>query len=205
MRIQADHDLEKAEVALLLASGIFSRAPNLVQILTYICAKYFEGLPEEIKEYNIAVEALGRPPDFDQKRDSIVRVEAHRLRKRLREYYENEGAQHACQIEIPPGQYPPRFVLREESKVLPVAGQPLLEPATPAQQVEVLTPALEPVPVTRRKRWPAVVVVAGGAILLTLLLTSWPMGRTTAQTEEVGCAGVWRRNPHPGWCGHGLR
>ena len=37
------------------------------------------------------MEALGRPADFDQKRDSIVRVEAHRLRKRLREYYEADG------------------------------------------------------------------------------------------------------------------
>src|SRR5690242_7305334 len=90
MEIQADYTLERAELEALLASGIFNRAPNLVQILTYICAKYFEGSREEIKEYSNAVEALGRSPDFDQRRDSIVRVEAHRLRKRLREYYENE-------------------------------------------------------------------------------------------------------------------
>ena len=149
MWIQADHDLERSEVALVLASGIFGRAPNLVQILTYICAKYFEGSQEEIKEYNIAVEALGRPADFDQKRDSIVRVEAHRLRKRLREYYENDGAEHACQIEIPPGQYAPHFVFKEDAKALPAAGQPLLESA--AQQVEILAPALEPVPFTGGK------------------------------------------------------
>ena len=79
-------------------------------MLTYVCAKYFEGAGEQIKEYNIAVEALGRPADFDQKRDSIVRVEAHRLRKRLREYYEADGADHAIRIEIPPGQYAPRFL-----------------------------------------------------------------------------------------------
>ena len=56
------------------------------------------------------MEALGRPADFDQKRDSIVRVEAHRLRKRLREYYEADGADHAIRIDIPPGQYAPRFL-----------------------------------------------------------------------------------------------
>src|SRR5256885_3659526 len=43
----------------------------------------FRSQSSQIKEYNIAVEALGRAPDFDQKKDSIVRVEAHRLRKRL--------------------------------------------------------------------------------------------------------------------------
>jgi hypothetical protein len=79
-------------------------------VLTYICAQYFEGTAGQIKEYNIAVEALGRPADFDQRRDSIVRVEAHRLRKRLREYYEADGADHAIRIDIPSGQYAPRFL-----------------------------------------------------------------------------------------------
>jgi Malectin domain len=103
-------DLEKQELEAVLSSGIFDRAPNLEQLLTYVCVKYFEGAASQIKEYSIAVDALGRPAEFDQKRDSIVRVEAHRLRKRLRDYYEGEGALHAVRIEIPPGQYAPRFV-----------------------------------------------------------------------------------------------
>jgi hypothetical protein len=181
MRIQADHELERSEVAVVLASGIFGRAPNLVQILTYICAKYFEGSQEEIKEYNIAVEALGRPADFDQKRDSIVRVEAHRLRKRLREYYENEGAEHACQIEIPPGKYAPHFIVKESAKGLPAAAQPLIESA--AQQVEILTPALEPVPFTGGKRWRSTMALAGAAIVITLL-TFWLVGRAPVQTRK---------------------
>jgi len=109
MNAAADFRQERHELDTILASGILNRAPNLAHLLTYVCAKYFEGNAEQIKEYNIAVEALGRPPDFDQKRDSIVRVEAHRLRKRLREYYEAEGADHAIRIDIPPGQYAPRF------------------------------------------------------------------------------------------------
>src|SRR5579885_3099257 len=111
--LTADFTQEKNELESLLASGIFDRAPNLAQVLTYVCEKYFEGAADQIKEYNIAVEALGRPADFDQKRDSIVRVEAHRLRKRLKEFYETEGATHAVRIEIPSGQYAPRFLFRE--------------------------------------------------------------------------------------------
>jgi hypothetical protein len=110
MQAAADFRHQQDELDTILASGIFNRAPNLSNVLTYVCARYFEGAGEQIKEYNIAVEALGRPPDFNQKRDSIVRVEAHRLRKRLREYYDAEGADHAFRIEIPPGQYAPRFV-----------------------------------------------------------------------------------------------
>src|ERR1700731_1530048 len=101
---------EKAELVAVFASGIFSRAPGLAHMLRYVCTKYFEGQSDQVKEYNIAVEALGRPADFDQKRDSIVRVEAHRLRKRLREYYQAEGADHTIRIEIPPGQYAPKFL-----------------------------------------------------------------------------------------------
>src|SRR5947208_231571 len=104
---------ERLELESVLASGVFDRAPGLAQVLTYVCSKYFEGEAEQIKEYNIAVEALGRAPAFDPKRDSIVRVEAHRLRKRLREYYQNGGANHAVQIVIPQGHYTPRFVNRE--------------------------------------------------------------------------------------------
>src|SRR6266404_2358248 len=115
-RMPADtqFEQEKQELEALIASGVLARAPSLEQLLTYVCAKYFEGEAEQIKEYNIAVEALGRSPEFDQKRDSIVRVEAHRLRKRLREYYDREGASHPVHIVIPQGHYTPRFVVRQQ-------------------------------------------------------------------------------------------
>ena len=59
------------------------------------CSKYFEG-QETVSEYDIAVEALGRRPDFNPKHDAIVRVEAHRVRKRLSEFYRREGAGREC-------------------------------------------------------------------------------------------------------------
>lgn len=106
-------DEERAELEAVLSSEAFQRAPTLAQLLAYIGGKYLDGQAESIKEYNIAVEALGRPPDFDQKKDSIVRVEAHRLRKRLKEYYETEGKDHAIRIELPAGAYVPRFVRQQ--------------------------------------------------------------------------------------------
>jgi hypothetical protein len=120
---------EKAELEAVFASGIFSRAPGLAQMLQYVCTKYFEGQSDQVKEYNIAVEALGRPADFDQKRDSIVRVEAHRLRKRLSEYYEREGASHRIRIILPSGQYVPQFL----------AAEPPQEPGT---EIVTVTPAV---------------------------------------------------------------
>ena len=105
-----DRDQCKAELAAVIASGIFAKAPSLALLLEYVCAKYFEGHANQIKEYNIAVEALGRPPSFEPRQDSIVRVEAFRLRKRLKQYYENEGANRRLRIVIPSGQYVPQFL-----------------------------------------------------------------------------------------------
>ncbi len=105
----AQLQLEREELEAVLQSGIFHRAPNLASFLRYICDRYFEGNSDQIKEYNIAVEALGRPSDFDQKKDSIVRVEAFRLRKRLNDYYGTDGSNHPIQILIPNGGYVPQF------------------------------------------------------------------------------------------------
>jgi malectin (di-glucose binding ER protein) len=103
-------DAERAEVDGILSSGVFGRTNNLVRLLTFVCEKYFEGAVDEIKEYSIAVHALGRPESFDPQLDTIVRVTAHALRKRLEDYYRSAGAEHAVHICLPPGHYVPRFI-----------------------------------------------------------------------------------------------
>jgi hypothetical protein len=133
---------ERAELDAILSSGIFSRAPNLANFLKYVCDRHFEGDAAGIKEYCIAVEALKRPEDFDQKKDSIVRVEAHRLRKRLADYYQRAGADHAVKIEIPNGQYAPRFIYKDEwaAEVVELPPHESLVYEAPPPAEEVLPP-----------------------------------------------------------------
>ena len=109
---------ERDELESVLSSGIFAKAPSQAELLKHICEEYFGGRADQIKEYTLATEALGRAADFDQNRDAIVRVELHRLRKKLKEYYEGEGAGHSLHIVIDPGQYVPRFVPREKNSAL---------------------------------------------------------------------------------------
>jgi len=109
---------EKSELDAVLSSRILDRAPTLAQFLIYVCSNTLKAQRSRSKSTNIAVQALGRPPDFDQKKDSIVRVEAHKLRGVLHEYYEAEGADHEIRIEIPPGQYAPRFVFQSAPTTL---------------------------------------------------------------------------------------
>jgi hypothetical protein len=107
-----EREMERAELAALLESKEFVRAPKLARLLSYLCEKFFAGEANQIKEYSIALEVFQRRESFDQDSDSIVRVEANRLRKRLAEYYAGEGSSHALHITIPVGQYVPRFEAR---------------------------------------------------------------------------------------------
>ncbi|MDX2153981.1 MAG: malectin domain-containing carbohydrate-binding protein [Bryobacteraceae bacterium] len=144
LRIQpARQEAERAALEELLRSGLFDRAPGLGRLLVYICNKYFNGEADQIKEYNIAVEALGRSAEFDQKKDSIVRVEAHRLRKRLQQYYAKDGAGAPVQICIPEGRYVPKFVFVED-RVEPALNGDAAEEGGPGRlEVPALTSAGE--------------------------------------------------------------
>ena len=102
-------EAERAEVDDILSSGVFGRT-NAFRLLTFVCEKYFEGAIDEIKEYSIAVQALGRPESFDPQVDTIVRVTAHALRKKLDDYYTSAGAEHAVHVCLPPGHYVPKFI-----------------------------------------------------------------------------------------------
>jgi hypothetical protein len=107
-------EAERAELETLLGSGVLGRSNNLVRLLTFVCDRYFEGAIDEIKEYSIAVQVLGRPVDFDPQVDTIVRVTAHALRKRLEEYYRTLEPKHQVRICLPPGHYVPKFVHESE-------------------------------------------------------------------------------------------
>jgi Malectin domain len=102
-------EAERAELQTVLQSPLFSRTPALTHLLSYLCEKTFAGETDQIKEYSVALDVFDRRDSFDQDTDSIVRVQANRLRKRLSQYYASEGAAHPLHITIPVGQYVPAF------------------------------------------------------------------------------------------------
>ena len=110
--IPGDDDC-RAELSAVLSSEAFRRSPKLSRLLRYLCDKQLSGLAGEITEYSIALDVLGRNAQFDPQQDAVVRVDAHHLRKRLKEYYTaGAGADHQVHIVIPNGQYVPQFALR---------------------------------------------------------------------------------------------
>lgn len=90
-------------------SATFRNALTLQQLFQFLADKAIAGSAEGLKEYTIGVEAFGRKQDFDPKTDPIVRVQIHRLRQKLKEYYDAEGSHDPILIEIPKGHYLPSF------------------------------------------------------------------------------------------------
>ena len=78
----SDLEAQRAELQTVLHSEQFTRAPMLAHLLSYLCEKLFAGEARQIKEYTVGVEVFHRESSYDQNSDSIVRVEANRLRKR---------------------------------------------------------------------------------------------------------------------------
>jgi hypothetical protein len=101
----------------VVASTTFIRSPFLKNFLLYVCDRKLCGREDEISEYQIGVRALGRPSSYHPGEDNIVRNYARMLRKRLEEYFANEGKREPIRITIPRGHYVPIF----EPNILPAA------------------------------------------------------------------------------------
>lgn len=114
--VRADFKEEREELERVLLHPDISRSQSLVRFLSFICNKYFDGEADDIREYTIAVEALGRrESSFDSHIDPIVRVTARSLRKKLWNLYQNDGKDHPLQIVLPLGHYVPQFVRPQEA------------------------------------------------------------------------------------------
>jgi hypothetical protein len=111
------------QVQRILRSATFRNASMLQQLLQFLASKTFAHGSDSLKEYTIGVEALSRPQDFDPKTDTIVRVQIHRLRQKLKEYYDSDGSLDPILIDIPKGHYLPSF------EAIAVPEPPVLRPA----------------------------------------------------------------------------
>ena len=102
-------ELCRQQIHRIIHSPTFRTALTLQQLFQFVADKAIAGTTEGLKEYTIGVEAFGRKEDFDPKTDPIVRVQIHRLRQKLKEYYDAEGSRDPILIEIPKGHYLPSF------------------------------------------------------------------------------------------------
>jgi hypothetical protein len=91
-----------------------TNCPKLVQFLMFVVDATVSGQADDLKETTIGAVVFGRAPDYDPKAETVVRSHAWRLRAKLRDYYNSEGALDPVLIDIPLGHYVPVFSRRTD-------------------------------------------------------------------------------------------
>ncbi len=162
----------RAELRSILASPTFHGSKRCQQFLEYVCEKALAGEAASLKERTVAVEVFGRRPQSDLGDDTIVRVSAREVRKRLAQYYATpEAAASLIHIDLLSGSYVPEF------RYVPS----IREPDSPA------VPAIAAPP----PRHPSYTILVGTVVLLTAVtvfgVTKW----TAASTKNEGFRRFW--------------
>jgi len=119
----------EAQVDRILRSDTFRNSESLRRLLRYLADKSATGQANQLKEYSIGLDAFGKPPSYDPRQDSIVRLQVGRLRQRLSDYYSSEGKDDPVLIDLPKG----HFRLNFESRVPNVEEEPASPLAAPVQ------------------------------------------------------------------------
>ena len=156
--------LVRAELARVLASELFTRSERLSSFLTFIVERTLAGEGDSLKEHVIAIGLYGKGADFNTAADPIVRVDARRLRDRLREYYASVPGEGVV-ISIPRGGYRPIF----HAVSSPAASPGTPSDLQPGSQATVGHPGSKG-PIRRRWWMAAAAVVLVAATGLGLML-----------------------------------
>lgn len=99
----------RGRLAKVLASPECARMPVPQNLLSLVVEKVLAGRAHGVKGYTVAIEVFGRRESFDVSKDSIVRIQAGRLRRALESYYSACSSHDPARIEIPKGSYGPTF------------------------------------------------------------------------------------------------
>ena len=102
----------REQLSQIVGSPEFRQSVRLQTFLTYVVVETLEGRADRLKGYTLGIEVFGREEDFDPAIDCIVRVEAGRLRSRLKSYYMEQGRDDPILIELPKGGYTARWSVR---------------------------------------------------------------------------------------------
>ncbi|HYG11696.1 MAG TPA: hypothetical protein VD835_17245 [Pyrinomonadaceae bacterium] len=108
MELGKEQKLEQLEK--VLHSRTLQNSESLKAFLRFVVEKTIADRDALLKEYTIATEVFGRNSDYDPRIDSVVRVQAGRLRTKLQEYYTTEGKSDRIIIDLPKGHYHPVFI-----------------------------------------------------------------------------------------------
>src|SRR6476646_4590483 len=110
---ESDQKAIREQLVRILRSGPFLQSRRPQRFLEYLVNETLAGRGEWLKGYNVGLEVFDRPETFDPMVDPIARIEAARVRDKLREYYVADGQNDPIRIDLPKGTYTPQIKFRQ--------------------------------------------------------------------------------------------
>ena len=170
MELGKEQKIEQLEK--VLHSRTLQNSENLKAFLRFVVEKTLADEHVQLKEYTIATEVFGRRSDYDPRIDSVVRVQAGRLRTKLQEYYNAEGKNDQIIIDLPKGHYHPVFSCPHVESAKEISASALTADGVNTNGHPTLTTAAGQPDVERgaaRSRTRPVALVLGGLVIVLIV------------------------------------
>jgi hypothetical protein len=93
----------------MLESPLFRNSKRYPNMLRYVVEQALDGNEALLKERLLGMTVFHRSPDYDTNQDTVVRLTAGEIRKRIAQYYHQPEHAGELQIDLKPGSYVPVF------------------------------------------------------------------------------------------------
>jgi hypothetical protein len=166
-------DEAREQVERILAGDTFRTTEVLRRLLRFLAEKTFSGEADNLKEYSVGLDALGKPATYDPRKDAGVRLQASRLRQKLDEYYRSEGSGDALVIELPKGRFKIAWRARDAE---PIPAAAPLAPAVRDLPSPVESPDL--------KTWRRLALGLAAVSFILAAVAVWSLSQTPPKPES---------------------
>ncbi len=181
----------REQVDRILSSDEFRSSGVLCRLLSYLTDKALSGEADQLKEYTIAIEGLGKPDTYDPQHNASVRILVGRLRQKLGQYYHTEGKEDPFIVDLPKGRFrltcEPREIALPVPQVLAVA------------ELDLAPDGAGKPPAKASPRF-LLRILPGLGLLLALLAGAFFLGRETSlDLRGAGSAWPWTSDLEALW------
>ena len=184
--------LVRSQLDKIVSDPRFAASKRYPQLLRYIVEQTLEGNDDSLKERTLGVEVFHRTPDYDTNLDTVVRLCAAEVRKRLAQYYQSPAHVGELRIELNPGSYVPVF-----SQPPPDAPSVEMIPAEASSKTEHIS---QPQPIqptrTRKIQWSGALIASGAIIVVAIVLgvaylNHFEKQRSSLERQKAALEDVW--------------